>query len=119
MEIIIFFYDIEIHLSHFFDYFKQGNGQEESSNKNLVSIMKKIIFETQRNWHKKFFDELWEDMVTPKREIVISPFKLIYGLEASIPLPLELLVYRLQQAIEDSIFQSGLDKRILYLTKLE
>ena len=66
----------------------------------------------------KLFDALWANMVT-KRAIGISPFKLVYGVEASLPLPLELLVCRLQQEIEDLISKVSLDKRILYLTRLE
>ena len=55
----------------------------------------------------------------PKREIGTSPFELVYGTEASLPLPLELDTNKLRIVIEDDIYKYGLEKRILYLSKLE
>ena len=43
----------------------------------------------------------------------------MYGVESSLPLPLELSICKLQQATEDPIFQSGLEKCIMNLTKLD
>ena len=58
-------------------------------------------------------------MVMSKREIGISPFELVYGTEANLPLPLELAISKLRTVIEDDIYKDGLEKRILYLSKLE
>ena len=57
--------------------------------------------------------------MTPKRAIGISPFELVYGIEANLPLPLELATSKLRAVIEDDIYNDSLEKRILYLTKLE
>ena len=62
---------------------------------------------------------MWANRVTPKRAIGISPFELVYGTEANLPLPLELATSKLRAVIEDDIYRDGLEKRILYLTKLE
>ena len=62
---------------------------------------------------------LWADKVTPKRVIDISPFELVYGTEENLPLPLELATSKLRTVIEDDIYKDCLEKRILYLTKLE
>ena len=51
--------------------------------------------------------------------IGISPFELVYGTEANLPLPLELATCKLRKVIEDDIYRDGLEKRILYLSKLE
>lgn len=118
-KIIEFYFNNGIHLSHSYDYISQGNGQAESSNKNLINIMKKLVLENQRHWHKKLHEALWVDRITPKRAIGISPFELVYGTEPSLPIPLELSVCKLQQVIEDPIFQDGLEKRIMYLSKFE
>lgn len=58
--------------------------------------MKKSISNNQKGWHKKIHDALWDDMTTPKRAIVISPFELVYGAEANLPLPLELASCKLK-----------------------
>lgn len=77
-----------------------------------------MVSNIQRSWHKKIHDALWEDRATPKRAIDISPFELVYGVEANFPLPLELATCKLKIMIEDGICKNGLEKRILYLAKL-
>lgn len=44
-KISLFCYDHGISLAHASDYYPQGNGQAESSNKNLINIMKKLVSE--------------------------------------------------------------------------
>ncbi|XP_059067735.1 uncharacterized protein LOC131858500 [Cryptomeria japonica] len=95
------------------------NGLAESSNKNLVSIMKKLVDDNARNWHKKVYEALWVDIITPKRAIGMEPYELVYGIGAKVSLPLELAVTRLQTVIEDSFFQNALEKRVMHLIKLE
>lgn len=55
----------------------------------------------------------------PKREIGISTFELVYGTKAILPLPLEFATRKLKIVIEDDIYIDGMEKRILYLRKLE
>ena len=119
VEITNFCFEYEITVSHSSDYFPQGNGQEESSNKNLINIVKKLVSDNQKTWHKKIHEALWADRVTPKRAIGISPFELVYGTEANLPLPLELATNKLRIVIEDDVYKDGLEKTILYLRKLE
>jgi len=40
-------------VQHFtsFTYYMQGNAQAESTNKNLIKIMKRIIYDKPRQWH--------------------------------------------------------------------
>lgn len=116
LEIIEFFYDNCIQVGHSFDYFPQGNGQAKSSNKNLINILKKLVSDNQKSWHKKIHDALWANRSTPKRAIGISPFELVYGVEANFPLPLELAACKLKTVIEEDVFKDGLKKKILYLT---
>ena len=40
-------------LSHSSNYYPQGNGLAESSNKNLITIIKKIIGENKKSWGSK------------------------------------------------------------------
>lgn len=51
-EVTQFCFDYGITLSHSSDYYPQRNGQAESSNKNLVTIIRKLVEENQRSWHK-------------------------------------------------------------------
>lgn len=45
--------------------------------------------------------------------------KLVYGIEANLLLALESAMRKLRTVIEDDIYKDGLEKRILYLSKLE
>ena len=84
-----------------------------------MNIVKKLVSNNYKSWKKKIHKALWINRVTPKRSIGISPFELVYGTEANLPLPLELATNKLRTMIEDDIYKDGLEKRILYLSKLE
>lgn len=90
-KVVIFYYEHQISLEHSSSYCSQGNGQAEYTNKNLVSIMKIIVDENQKNWHKKLYEYLWEDRNTPKREIEMLDFELVYGIGSIFLFPLEFL----------------------------
>jgi hypothetical protein len=48
------------------NYYPQGNGLSESTNKTLIHILKKTIDRNQKNWHLKLMDALWERRMTPR-----------------------------------------------------
>jgi hypothetical protein len=81
-EISVFFFKYGIILSHASDYYPQGNGQVESSNKNLMTIVKKIVGENKKTWDSKIKHALWVDIITKKVATRKSHFKLVYKLEA-------------------------------------
>jgi hypothetical protein len=56
----------------------------ESTDKNLVRILKKIVAKNHRNW-RSIHNALWEYRVTPKEGIGNSPYFLVYGQEAILP----------------------------------
>jgi transposase InsO family protein len=72
------------------NYYPQGNGLVESTNKTLVQILKKTIDRNQTNWHLKLTDALWESKTTPKDSIGMSPYTLVYGKEVKMPISLKL-----------------------------
>ena len=55
-----------IMLNYFGNYYPQGNGLVESTNKNMIRILKKTIIENQSRWHLALPNALWDDRVTPK-----------------------------------------------------
>ncbi|XP_057823452.1 uncharacterized protein LOC131035733 [Cryptomeria japonica] len=115
-EVTQFFFEFGIILAHSSDYYPQSNGQAESSNKNLVTIIHKLVEENQRSRHKALYDYLWENKITPKRAIDMSPFQLLYVMNAEISITLELPALKLAKEIEDDTFESALDKRIMFLS---
>ena len=47
-----------ITLGHSTAYYPQGNGLVESSNKSLINIIKKLLEENKKTWHKKLINAL-------------------------------------------------------------
>ena len=74
-----------IKLKYSANYYPQGNGLAESSNNNLIKILKRTVVNHHRNWHNALSNALWADRVTPKAAIGNSPFFLVYGKEAIFP----------------------------------
>jgi hypothetical protein len=66
--------DYGINLRHSIAYYPHGNGLDESSNKSMVKIIKKILEDNKRAWDSKLKYALWADRVSTKREIGTSPF---------------------------------------------
>ena len=60
------------------NYYPKGNKVAESTNKNLVRILKKIVVDNQRNWHSSLHNDLWANRVTPKEYIWNSPHFMVY-----------------------------------------
>jgi len=89
-------------LKYFANYYPQGNGLAESTNKNLIKIIKRTIEQNHKNWHKSLIFALWADHITQKVSIGTSPFNLVYGKEVVIPSNLILPSLALVQFIEEN-----------------
>ena len=59
IKLTAFSHDKGIKLHYFANYYPQGNGLAESSNKNLIRILKKTVVENQRSWHSSLPNSLW------------------------------------------------------------
>jgi hypothetical protein len=82
--------DYNITLGHSTSYYPRGNGLAEFSNKILVRIIKKLLQENKKAWHKKLIHAVWADRISTKRSISTSPFQIIYGTKYIFPTALRL-----------------------------
>jgi hypothetical protein len=57
----------------------------ESSNKSLIKIINKLLEDNKKTWDSKLKFALWADKITTKRSLGVSPFHLVYGVEAIFP----------------------------------
>lgn len=96
-EFSSFCFKYGIVLSHSSNYYPQGNGLAEASNKNLITIIKKIVGDNKRAWDSKIKYALWADRITKKSSTGKSPFELVYGLDVTLPVHLRLPAYQLLQ----------------------
>ena len=80
MSSFCFKYGNGVVLSHSSNYYSQGNVPDESSNKNLMTIIKKTVGDNKKAWDSKIKYALWTDRITKKISTGKSPFELVYGL---------------------------------------
>jgi hypothetical protein len=85
LDMSVFALEKGIKLKYSASYYPQENGLAESTNKNLVKIIKRTVSENHKKWHNALFNALWDDRVTPKTSVGNYPFFLVYGREAILP----------------------------------
>lgn len=99
-------------------YHPQANGQAESSNKVLIRILKKIVSENRSDWDTKLDSALWSFRTAYKVTTGMTPFRLVYGLEAVVPM--EFVVPSLRIAIQNRMSpEASVKHRQRYLLQLE
>eukprot|EP00253_Pinus_taeda_P013364 PITA_13364 len=113
------------------NYYPQGNGLAESTNKNLIRIIKRTADQNHKNWHKSLIYALWADRIMKKASIGTSPFNLVYGKEVVLPTHLAIPYLPLVQYIDevptsslqlqyiDEVPTSSLQLRQMEIIKLE
>jgi hypothetical protein len=72
-----FYREFSILMGQSSNYYPQGNGLVEFTNKTLVQILKKTIDQNKTYWHLKLTDALWVKKLTPKDRIGTSPYSLV------------------------------------------
>jgi hypothetical protein len=100
------------------NYYPQGNSVLESTNKNLVRILKKTVTDNQINWHNQLHNTLWADRVMPKEDVGNSPYFLVYEHEAILPNELYLPSLQLAQDSNEEP-SSAMQQRIETLLMME
>jgi hypothetical protein len=81
---------LKIKLLNSSPYYAQVNGQAEASNKVLIKIIKKRIKGNSRKWHEKLSKALWAHRTSRHRATKVTPFELVYGQEAVLPVEVSL-----------------------------
>jgi hypothetical protein len=97
MAMVSFCQKYNIVLGHSTTYYPQGNGLVESSNKSLITIIKKVLTENKKAWHVHLKYALWENRIGTKKSIGMSPFQMVYGTDVVLPINLSLPVMKLWQ----------------------
>ncbi|KAK0604330.1 hypothetical protein LWI29_014567 [Acer saccharum] len=96
------FYDkYAIKLSFSTPRYPQANGQAESTNKTIVNTLKKRLEAKKSQWAEKLPEILWSYRTTPRRSTGETPFSLVYGSEAVIPIETRLSTARNENPDEE------------------
>jgi hypothetical protein len=75
-------------------YYAQANDQAEASNKVLIKIIKKGIKDNPRRWHEKLSEALWAHRTSRHGATKVTPFELVYGQDAILPMGIGLKSFR-------------------------
>lgn len=111
-----FCHKYHIVLSHSIAYYPQGNGLAKSSNNSLVNIIKKLLQENKKTWHKKLIYALWADWVNTKNSIGLSPFQLVYGTHVVFSSSLGIPVMKLLEEVDKE--KNFMQRRINHMIQL-
>ncbi len=85
-------------------YHPQTNGLTERVNQTLVRILRKIVIDSKRDWDRKLTAALWAYRTTYKVSTRTTPFSLVFGVEAILPMEFE--VPSLRIAIDERLDDS-------------
>ena len=76
-----------------------------------------MVGQTKSNWNLQLFSALWAYRTTIKTSTGFTPFQLVYGLEATLPIECEVPSLKL---VVELFPNTTIDKeRLLYLNKLD
>uniref|UniRef100_A0A2N9F490 Integrase catalytic domain-containing protein n=1 Tax=Fagus sylvatica TaxID=28930 RepID=A0A2N9F490_FAGSY len=70
---------------HSTPYYPQGNGQAKATNRMLLRILNKIVFDYGNDWKAHLADVLWAYRSSPKTATGFTPFSLVYGIDTISP----------------------------------
>ena len=93
-------------------YRPQTNGAVEAANKNIKRILRKMV-ETSRDWSEKLPFALWAYHTSFRTSTGATPYSLVYGMEAVLPIEIEMGSLRVtleQQISETEWAQSRFDQ---------
>eukprot|EP00253_Pinus_taeda_P033712 PITA_33712 len=83
-------------------YHLQANGQVESTNKVLESIITKIVHLHRRDWTERLLEALWAYKTTWRNTTRHSPYELVYGKEVLLPIEFQVKTFKM-------VVQLGMD----------
>ena len=99
----------------FYTYYPQGNGLVESTNKNIIQSIRKLLIQNKRYWDSMLKYALWVDRITTKKAIGSSPFQLVYGTHVVFPIQLGIPVIKFFQDSQEE--PNDIQRRIFSLNE--
>ncbi|XP_075521416.1 uncharacterized protein LOC142554636 [Primulina tabacum] len=77
--------EYEIQLINSPPHYPQSNCKVKASNQVLIKMLKKMMEENPRDWHRILSETLWAYQISKRKSTGLSPFTLTYGHDAMLP----------------------------------
>ena len=99
-------------------YHPQTNGQVELANREIKTILMKVVNSNRKDWSLKMLDSLWAYRTTYKTILGMSPYHLVYGKACHLPVEIEYKAWGAVKKLNLDMGRGGL-KRLLDINELE